>query len=115
MAKTRAALNKAVRQEALRDQLEAQGHVQHVTDILNDLRSPVYKKNEVEIAYEPIDIQRLKVVVDTKLKLINKYLPDQKEVLTTLVGDDENPLQLEVKAVLDIDAIKKKVNDITSN
>lgn len=69
---TRGQLNRKVRQEALRDQLSAQGHVQHVIDIVeevNDLAKPM----------ENIELQRKKVVIDTKLKLINKYLPDVKQ------------------------------------
>ena len=39
MAMTRAQMNKKVRQEALRDQLSAQGHVQHVVDSIDKLES----------------------------------------------------------------------------
>ena len=68
---SRADQNKAIRQEALRQQLIAGGHVQHVIDIceeLNDLSRPL----------EAVDVQRKKVVIDTKLKIINKYIPDVK-------------------------------------
>jgi hypothetical protein len=115
MAKTRAHLNREVRQEALRDQLSNQKHVEHVIELAEELSKPTYTKGEEETPYEQIDIQRLKLVIDTKLKLISKYLPDLKATEMTIIGDEENPLQMEVKAVLDIDAIKKKVNDITSD
>lgn len=115
MAKTRAQLNREVRQDALRDQLASQGHVQHVIDLTEKLSNPTFQKDGKEITYEQLDIQRLKLVIDTKLKLISKYLPDLKATEMTILGDDENPLKMEVKAVLDIDAIKKKVNDITSD
>jgi hypothetical protein len=69
---TRSALNRKVRQEALRDQLSAQGHVQHVIDIVEEV-------NNLNNPMENIDLQRKKVVIDTKLKLINKYLPDVKQ------------------------------------
>ena len=42
---TAAAKNKRIRQEALREQLQAQGHVQHVVDILDKLRN---EKQEIE-------------------------------------------------------------------
>ena len=35
MGMTRAQMNKSVRQKALREQLEGQGHVQDVVEILN--------------------------------------------------------------------------------
>ena len=69
---TRASLNRKVRQEALRDQLQAQGHVQHVVEILDNLRNEEHKLADDMLP-------RLKLVVDTKLKLIGKYLPDLKQ------------------------------------
>lgn len=72
MPSTRAQLNRKVRQEALRDQLEAQGHVQHITDILD-------KVSNLSIELDHLAVQRLKVTIDTKLKLIGKYLPDLKQ------------------------------------
>ena len=47
---SKANANRAIRQEALRESLSAGGHIQHVVDI------------------------------DTKLKLVSKYLPDVKSV-----------------------------------
>ena len=43
-----------------------------------------------------MELQRLKVVVDTKLKLITKYLPDLKSVEHS--GDEDNPLQVQIAA-----------------
>lgn len=83
MAETRAQANRKVRQEALREQLEAQGHVQHVVDILD-------KVNDPAVSIESDMLQRHKLVIDTKLKLINKYLPDLKSVEHS--GDSENPV-----------------------
>jgi len=77
MAKTRAMENKAIRQKALREQLSAQGHVQHVIDICVEL-------NTLDAKLEPSDIQRKKIVIDTKLSLIKKYLPDLKPVSPTV-------------------------------
>lgn len=67
---TRAAANKKVRQEALREQLASQKHVEHVIDNINKLENP-----DIEV-----DTQRLKVAIDARLKLINKYLPDMKAI-----------------------------------
>ena len=80
---SRGQLNRKIRQEALRDQLSAQGHVQHVVDIINEV-------NDLSIEYDQLILQRKKVVIDTKLKLINKYLPDVKmqEIVDTTKADE---------------------------
>lgn len=65
--------NRAIRQEALRESLQAGGHIQHVLDICNEL-------NDLSVPMENVDVQRKKTVIDTKLKLISKYLPDTKSV-----------------------------------
>jgi len=80
---SRAAQNKKIRQEALREQLSSQKHVEHVIDIAKKLSDP---NNEMEST----DIQRYKAAADIKLKLINKYLPDLKAV--ELSTDEDNPL-----------------------
>lgn len=82
MAKTRAQENKAIRQEALRAQLEAQGHLQHITDLTAKLEEP---GNELDA----LATNKLKIVIDTKLKLINKYLPDLKS--TEISGELNMP------------------------
>lgn len=73
MAATNAAKNRKIRQDALREQLAAQGHVQHVVDILNDL-----SEHHDEIT--SLELQKKKLIIDTKLSLIKKYLPDTKQV-----------------------------------
>lgn len=70
---SKAQTNRAIRQEALRESLEAGGHIQHVLDICNDL-------NDLKVKMKALDIQRKRAVIDTKMKLINKYLPDLKNV-----------------------------------
>ena len=89
MGMTRAQKNKSIRQEALREQLSSQKHVEHVVDILEQI-------GDLDSALDSNDLQRLKVVVDTKLKLITKYLPDLKSVEHS--GDEDNPLQVQVAA-----------------
>jgi hypothetical protein len=69
---TRKELNRKVRQEAQREQLQAQGHIQHVLEIVEEV-------NDLSRPMESIDLQRKKVVIDTKLKIINKFLPDVKQ------------------------------------
>ena len=79
MAKTRAQINRAVRQEALREQLAAQGHHQHVIEILEQTA----KLSGEELT--SLELQKNKFIVDTKLALMKKYLPDVKQV--ELVGE----------------------------
>ena len=86
MAETRASRNKKVRQEALREQLSAQGHVQHVVDILDKLSN-----QEIEI--DAAMVNRYRITLDGKFKLIDKYLPTDKPV--ELTGSDGGPLEVQ--------------------
>lgn len=70
---SRAEENRAIRQEALRESLSAGGHIQHVLDICQDL-------DDLTIDMDGVAVQRKRAVIDTKLKLIGKYLPDTKSV-----------------------------------
>jgi hypothetical protein len=70
---SRANENRAIRQEALRASLEAGGHIQHVLDICKEL-------DNLSIDMDAIAVQRKRAVIDTKMKIIGKYLPDTKSV-----------------------------------
>jgi|TARA_R110000782_G_scaffold91540_1_gene174803 hypothetical protein len=70
---SKANVNRAIRQEALRESLSAGGHIQHVVDICDEL-------NDLTIDMDAIAVQRKRAVIDTKLKLVSKYLPDVKSV-----------------------------------
>ena len=69
--------------------LEAGGHVQHVIDLCQ------------KIEQNPEGpINALKVVIDTKLKLINKFLPDMKSVeVTGQDGEELVPREIRIKFV----------------
>ena len=71
VAKTKAQLNRQVRQEALRDQLSQQGHEQYISEIIGNLSDP-------EMEYDSLWVQRLKAAADLRLKLMAKYIPDLK-------------------------------------
>jgi len=86
MAKTRAQLNKSIRQEALREQLAAQGHEQHIVEILGKVSK--LKGDDLT----SVELQRCKLIVDTKLALLKKYLPDVKQV--ELTGADGDPIMI---------------------
>lgn len=75
MADTRntIARQKSVRQEALRQQLSAKGHVQHVIEMAEKLSD---EDREIDRDL----VSRYKIAIDTKLRLMNKYLPDLKAV-----------------------------------
>lgn len=84
MAGVRNTKQRAVRQEALREQLAAQGHIQHVIDIIN-------KVSDENCHIETEMVARYKIAIDAKLKLINKYCPDLKQA--EIVGEDGGPLE----------------------
>jgi hypothetical protein len=87
MGTTAANKNRLIRQEALREQLSQQGHVQHVTDIAQKLTN-------LEGELDPVQVQRLKAAADIKLKLIGKYLGDVKAVEVS--GADGGDLVIQV-------------------
>lgn len=80
MAKTRAQENRAIRQEALREQLSKQGHLQHVVDNINKMQ-----ELDEEGEFFKNSLEKLKVANEQRLRLINKYLPDLKN--TEVTGD----------------------------
>lgn len=95
MATTRAQQNRAIRQEALREQLAKQKHVEHVIELIKKMESPDSK-------VEGAEYQRLKLAIETRLALIKKYLPDLKQ--TELVGDGGEPLSIQIVRFTDAPA-----------
>ena len=67
-SRNKAAKNRAVRQEALREYLSNRGKVDYVFD------------NIEKIERGEGDFQALKAASELRLKLINKYLPDTKHI-----------------------------------
>ena len=67
-SRNKAAKNRAVRQEALREYLSNRGKVDYVFDNIEKI-----EKGEG-------DLQALKVASELRLRLINKYLPDTKHI-----------------------------------
>lgn len=92
MAATKAAQNKKIRQDALREWLSNKCTAQHLVDNLEKIeeqaRSDEPNMNKVN-AY--------KVANDQRLRILNKYLPDLSNV--TLEGNDDNPLSASIKVV----------------
>ena len=88
MAKTKAHTNRAIRQEALRDQLSSQKHVQQVTKIYKKMAKLKPSKNAA------FTLNKYCKMVDIQFRLINKYLPDIKQ--TEITGEDGGPLTINV-------------------
>ena len=82
---TRAQQNRKIRQDALREQLQAQGHLQHVVDNIGKLE-------ELTSELDSVEVQRLKAAVESRIKLMDKYLPSLKSV--ELTGDEDAPLAI---------------------
>lgn len=72
--------NRAIRQEALREQLSSQKHIEHVVDCINKMQD---ESQDIDPAY----VTRLKIAIDSRLKLVNKYLPDLKAMELDVVPD----------------------------
>ena len=90
---SRANENRAIRQEALRASLEAGGHIQHVLDICKDL-------DNLAVDMDSTQVQRKRAVIDTKLKLIGKYLPDTKSV--ELSNKDGESFKTDMKWTIEV-------------
>ena len=85
--------NRAIRQEALRESLEAGGHIQHVLDICKDL-------DDLTIEMDSTAVQRKRAVIDTKMKIIGKYLPDTKSV--ELSNADGESFKVDTKWTIEV-------------
>lgn len=87
MGETRAQSNRRIRQQALREQLAAQKHVEKVVDSIDKLQN-------LDDELDAVEVQRLRAAIDSRLKLVNKYLPDQKEVFNEHTGEDGEPIKV---------------------
>jgi len=65
--------NRKIRQDNLREQLVAGGHIQHVIEIADKLY-------DLTDNLDNLQVTRLKHTADIKMKLIDKYLPGLKQV-----------------------------------
>ena len=69
---TNAQKHRQDRRDSLRELLSVQGHEQHVVDLMAKL-------SDLNTQLESTEVARLSKVIDTKMKIINKFLPDDKE------------------------------------
>lgn len=84
--------NRKAKQEALRDYLESRGLVQHIFELLEKIED---ESTDVDANL----LARYKTGIDTRLKLVNKYLPDLKQ--TELIGDPDQPLTHRLQSLSD--------------
>ncbi len=82
---SRANANRAIRQQALRDQLEAQGHEQHIAEKLELLADlPAGDKNFRN------KLDKIKVALEYHFKLMGKYIPDLKATEHTFNPEEDS-------------------------
>jgi len=87
MGTTAANKNRAIRQEALRDQLANGGHLQHVAEIARQL-------TDLESGLDAIAVSRLKAAAEIKMRLVSKFLGDVKAI--EISGADGGDLVIQV-------------------
>jgi hypothetical protein len=88
MPKTRAQLNRALRQEEMRNKIEASGYESHVADVVKKLLDP-------EQEFDSIEVQRMKSAADLSIKMMAKFMPDLKS--TEITGADGGDLVIAVQ------------------
>ena len=84
----RAVENRRIRQEALREQLSKQKHVEKVIDNIRKIESI----NPDDGNAAALELNILKTATELRLKLVNKYLPDLKA--TELTGEAGAPISV---------------------
>lgn len=70
---SRAEENRRIRQEALREQLQASEYLRQINDAVQEVIESRY-------SIDPNELNARKFVVETNLKRLNKVLPDLKSV-----------------------------------
>ena len=85
MAMTRAQTNRKIREESLREQLANQKHLEKVLDSINKLE-------ELDTQLDSVEVNRIKGAIESRIKLVSKYLPDLKSI--ELSGDEDYPVQI---------------------
>lgn len=84
MTASRKAENRAIRTEELRRYLEERGKVSYVLDLIEKLE-------DESVQLEKPMVDRMKVAMDARLRLLNKYLPGVQAIEVT--GDSGGPVE----------------------
>jgi len=88
MPKTRAQLNRALRQAEMRNKIEASGYESHVHEVVKKLLDP-------EQEFDSIEVQRMKSAADLSIKMMAKFMPDLKS--TEITGPDGGGLVVNIQ------------------
>ena len=88
MPKTRAQLNRALRQAEMRSKIEASGYESHVHEVVKKLLDP-------EQEFDSIEVQRMKSAADLSIKMMAKFMPDLKS--TEISGPNGGDLVIAVQ------------------
>jgi hypothetical protein len=102
--RTVAMRNKAIRQEAVREQMATYGHHTQATKIIEKLSDVEGKLSPTNATMDSVEVQRLGKALDGHIKLVAKYLGDQKEINYT---GEVNHIHDE-----DDDAIQRRLNNL---
>jgi len=86
MAATNAAKNRAIRQDSLREMLSKKCTVEQV--LVN-----ITKMETQGASMESTELQALRAATDTRLKLLNKHIPDLKSM--EMVGEGGGPIEVD--------------------
>ena len=83
MAQTRAQANKQIRKEALRDYIKERGSIQYLFDLIEKI-----EELDPDSSTFTNDLQKNKVALDARIKMIGKYMPDLKAQELDLTSSD---------------------------
>ena len=101
---SRADAQKKIRQQALREFLSQRNKADYILDSITKLE-------DLTQILERDEIQRLKIAIDSRLKLLNKYLPDAKIELETSDGRTVNPVEMLINFVPDLRTNEEIINN----
>ena len=83
MARTRAQENQQIRKEALREYIKERGSVQYLFDLIEKIEGL-----DPDSSTFTNDLQKNKVALDARIKMIGKYMPDLKAQELDLTSSD---------------------------
>lgn len=83
MAQTRAQANKQLRKDALREYIKERGSVQYLFDLIEKI-----EELDPDSSTFTNDLQKNKVALDARIKMIGKYMPDLKAQELDLTSSD---------------------------
>lgn len=101
---SRADAQKKIRQQALREFLSERNKADYIF-------SSIAKLEDLTQAFDKDEITRLKIAIDSRLKLLNKYLPDAKLEMQTTDGRTVNPVEMLINFVPDLRTNEESISN----